>query len=71
MPHRHQTRSTPGGAVPRDACGISRAMPTPAERRALTVDWGIAAVLYLVAGAVLASWLTSLGITRIRPRPPA
>jgi len=51
--------------------GISRAIPTPAERRALTVDWGIAAVLYLVAGAVLASWLTSLGITRIRPRPPA
>jgi hypothetical protein len=34
-------------------------------KREITVNWGIAAVLYLVAGALLANWLTSLGISGI------
>jgi hypothetical protein len=30
-------------------------------KRELTVDWGIAAVVYLVVGALIANWIARLG----------
>jgi hypothetical protein len=42
-------------------------------KRELTVDWGIAALVYLIVGAVLASWIARIGRRGLsydrRPRP--
>jgi hypothetical protein len=35
-------------------------------KRELTVDWGIAAVVYLVVGALVASWIARIGRSGLR-----
>jgi hypothetical protein len=35
-------------------------------KRELTVDWGIAAVVYLVVGALIANWIARLGRSGLR-----
>jgi hypothetical protein len=35
-------------------------------KREITVDWGIAALVYLIAGAIIARWISRLGHTGLR-----